>query len=416
MRRLALASVLLLAACGGDDESDSAPATEAAAVTEEVEPAATAPPVDTDAPAPTDPPATAAPTETEPPATEPAPPPFEPIGPGPYAVGVTTLTITDPARERPLTVDVWFPLAEGVEGPPHQYTFIPGTYYESPAAVSAAVTDMSEDGPFPLVAYSHGSGGVRYQHSDYTEALASHGYVVAAPDHTGNTAVDRIAGGDIDMAQVAYDRPADVVAVIDGLTTAGNPETEGWPERIDAESIAVTGHSFGGFTTLAVGAGYENDSGAVPSDERVDAHIALAPASGGLTADDLARIEMPMLVMVGTNDQTTPSDPNVDAIWENVSSEELYRADLVDAQHQTFSDACAYLEFVPQLPEPSELVIEVVEELGAEGCSPGDMPIERAHDLANTLAVTFLASVFRGGEMITEDNTEIPADLLYASR
>ncbi len=411
MRRAALAALLLLAACGDDDDSGSSAATASAPPAP-----ATEAPVETE-PEPTDPPATA-PPETDPPATEPAPElaPFEPLAPGPYGVGVTTVTITDEERDRPLTVDVWFPVDEGAEGPAHQYTFIPGTYYESPGAITATFADVSTDGPFPLVAYSHGSGGIRYQHSNYTETLASHGYIVAAPDHTGNTAVDRIVGGETDYDQVASDRPADIVTVIDALTEQGNAEVEDWPGSIDAESIAVTGHSFGGFTTLAVGAGFENTVGSVPADERVDALIPLAPASGAFTRDELAGITTPLLVMVGTNDQTTPSDPNVDAIWENVSSEPLYRADLVDAQHQTFSDACAYIEFVPQLPEPNELVIEVVEELGIEGCSPGDMPTERAQDLTNTLAVAFLESVFRDAEMITEDNTEIPEDLLFETR
>ena len=49
-------------------------------------------------------------------------------------------------------------------------------------------------GPFPVVIYSHGSGGLRYIASDYTEAIASYRYIVVAPDHTGNTAVDRLVG------------------------------------------------------------------------------------------------------------------------------------------------------------------------------------------------------------------------------
>ncbi len=43
-------------------------------------------------------------------------------------------------------------------------------------------------GDFPLVIYSHGNGGLRYVSAFLTEHLASHGFVVMAPDHTGNTA------------------------------------------------------------------------------------------------------------------------------------------------------------------------------------------------------------------------------------
>ena len=108
MRRAALVCLfLLLAACGGDTDSGSGPATDSAPPV----PPATEGSVETE-PVPTEPP------ETDPPETEPAPAlaPFEPLGPGPYGVGVTTVTITDEDRDRPLTVDLWFPVDEGAEG------------------------------------------------------------------------------------------------------------------------------------------------------------------------------------------------------------------------------------------------------------------------------------------------------------
>ncbi len=79
----------------------------------------------------TDPPA------TDPPVTEAALAPFETIEPGPYDVGVQTITITDASRNRPLTVDVWFPIDDATGLPAHQYTLLPGVYYESPTAVDA---------------------------------------------------------------------------------------------------------------------------------------------------------------------------------------------------------------------------------------------------------------------------------------
>ena len=66
-------------------------------------------------------------------------------------------------------------------------------------AIVRQAAEIATDGPFPLVVYSHGSGGIRYLASYYTEAIASHGYVVAAPDHTGNTAADRLLGAEADF-------------------------------------------------------------------------------------------------------------------------------------------------------------------------------------------------------------------------
>ena len=200
-----------------------------------------------------------------------------------------------------------------------------------------------------------------------------------------------------------------------------NPVTGGLVGSIDPESIAVTGHSFGGFTSLAVAGGYENALGTFVADDRVDAIIPLAPATGDgtrLMSDaGLESIEIPMLVMVGTNDQTTPVDPNVTRIWDLAGSEPLVRVELVDAQHQSFTDVCDYQTFLPTLgdvvPQP---VIDTINGQGAEGCSPGDMPIDRAKELTNTFAINFLESVFRGAELITDANTVMPDDVIYMIR
>lgn len=390
MRRLLLASVLLVAtaACSSvDDSGASAPVSDAA---------------------------TTLPGVTEPPATD-AAMEFTPIGAGPYEVGVTTITINDATRNRPLTVDVWFPLAEGVTGEAHQYTLLPGVYYESPAAISAEAASISSDGPFPLVVYSHGSGGLRYIDSNYTEAIASHGYVVVAPDHTGNTAVDRLADTETEFEVTAFNRPNDVKAVIDAMLDPSRPETTGFVASVDPERIAVTGHSFGGFTTLAMASGYTNSIGTFAADPRVDAIIPLAPATGDgtnlLSDADLAAITVPVLVMVGTNDQTTPVNPNVTRVWELSGSSPLIRVELVDGQHQTFTDLCDYQEFLPTLVGVPQAVFDAINDSAEEGCSPGDMPIDRAKELTNTFAVQFLESVFRNGPAI-DPTTRFPDDVI----
>jgi predicted dienelactone hydrolase len=239
---LTLVSALAIAACGSDDTS-----TPASPDTAETSPAIAASAPTTEAPV-----ETAAPTtELAPETTEAALPDLEVISQGPYDVGVTTITI-DTDTDRPLTLDVWFPVDDTGDAPLNQYTLIPGVYYESPVAVAGAELAVAE-GSFPLVVYSHGSGGLRYIASYYTEAIASHGYVVAAPDHTGNTAADRLLGAEAEFDVTALNRPNDVVATIDAML---DPSNVGLAGSIDSESIAVTGHSFGGFTSLAVTGGY----------------------------------------------------------------------------------------------------------------------------------------------------------------
>ena len=407
---LTLAAAVAITACGSDNDAAS-PATDAAPETTEAV-------VDTtEAPPETAPATTPETTEATPETTEAVLADLETLPAGPYDVGVTTVTI-DADTDRPLTVDVWFPIDDAGDAPLHQYTLIPGVYYESPDAVSATPDQIATDGPFPLVVYSHGSGGLRYIASYYTEAIASYGYIVAAPDHTGNTAADRLLGAEAEFDVTALNRPNDVVSTINAMLDPTSAETAGFVVAVDPESIAVTGHSFGGFTALAVAGGYENALGSFSADPRVDAIIPLAPATGSegrLMSDaGLESIGIPTLVLVGTNDQTTPVDPNVTRIWDLAGSEPLVRVELVAAQHQSFTDVCDYQEFLPTLGDVvPAAVTETIESQGAEGCSPGDMPIDRAKELTNTFAINFLDSVFREGELLTDAETTMPDDVIY---
>ena len=444
MRRLTvlLTGSLLVAACGGGSNDAGSP-TESAVTTEApaTDPPATDPPATE--PTPTEPTSTEPPA-SDPPATEAPEPelaPFTPFGDGPYQVGVQTITVTDAERERPLTVDVTFPLLDGTDGTAHRYAFVTGDYYESPRAISATPDQVSPDGPFPLVVYTHGSGGLRYIHSDYTETLASYGYVVVAADHAGNTAIDQFLDTQDDRATIAYNRPRDVQVLIDSMLDPESLETVGFVASVNPEQIAVTGHSLGGYASFAVVSGMSNEAGTLEGDTRIDAIIPLAPALGPferrvedvdgevgaeqegdateeasraplLDAAQLARVEVPTLVMVGTDDKSTPPTPNVDRAVAETSSDVVYRVDLVAAEHQSFSDVCDYLDFFPQLENPTPAVVKIVEGFAVAACSEGDMPTDRVQEITNTFAVSFLDSIFRDGEMITPANTELPDDVI----
>ena len=83
-----------------------------------------------------------------------------PAEPGPHAVGRTTLELDDGSRSRPLVADVWYPADADAVGDPSIYQFIPGIEFASESAL--AEVPVAADGPYPLVIYSHGSGGLRY--------------------------------------------------------------------------------------------------------------------------------------------------------------------------------------------------------------------------------------------------------------
>lgn len=370
MRRLLvlLTAIALLGSACSDDDQDASAAADGSSTTTTVAAAA-------------EPTTTAAPTTT----TE-APPPLDaPDEPGPFAVGRFTTTVIDPARGgRELPVDVLYPVdPRAVSGEPTSpYEIVPGVTVEAPLShLDAPVAD----GPHPLVVFSHGSGGVRYQSYFLTEALASHGFVVAAPDHVGNTATDRLLGTPAPFDQVAVDRPLDVSAVIDDLLARSDAPDGPLSGAIDAEHVGVTGHSFGGYTALAV-AGGRGDS---EPDERVDAIAPLAPAAGDvlLSDADLAAVEVPTLVVGGTRDETTPLDPNSTRPFDLVGGE-VVRVDIYGAGHGSFTDLCALSDAIGASDLP-DAVKQGVAEQAETGCAADLVPIVDAQRLTTRYVVSF---------------------------
>jgi predicted dienelactone hydrolase len=356
---------------------------------------------------------------TVPPTTG-APKAWEPVAPGKYSVGVATITVADPAGTRPLTVDVWFPLADTVDKATltkQRYSLLPGVYYESPGAFAAAADQVSATEKFPLIVYSHGSGGLRYIHSAYTEALASHGYIVVAPDHTGNTAAERITGQGAPPNEVAFARPTDVRRVVDAFVDPAHPTAGVYATKVDAAKVVVTGHSFGGFTSIASVVGFTNELGTVAADPRVVAIVPMAPAAASTFFPDaaIASIRVPMMVLVGTDDKTTPVDPNVTRLWDLAKNSPAYRVELKAGEHQTFTDLCAYKAFLPTLSNVPPVITQTIDTMSVEGCSPGDIAPARANELITSYVVRFLNQVLRNGPSVTAAGAA-PADVIFASR
>lgn len=299
--------------------------------------------------------------------------------PGPWAVGTTTVETTG-ARDRQLPVQVWYPVdtAVAATAEPATYDF-PGI--EVPAG---AVTGASPaPGPFPLVIYSHGNGGLRYVSSFLAEHMASHGFVVMAPDHVGNTALDTFLGSRDETDQVAEDRPVDVQAVIDAATS-GQPGLEEVSPVVDGEEVAVIGHSFGGYTALALA------SRQAEGDDSLDAIVGLAPASSGVDDTTLEAVGVPTLLISGTLDETTPIEEDTLRPAELVSGRPLVRADIDGAGHQSFTDVCDYLGIAESQPDLPAALVEAVQEYALEGCAPELIVIDEAQRITNRLVTAFL--------------------------
>ena len=161
----------------------------------------------------------------------------------------------------------------------------------------------------PLVLVSHGSGGTPWTHRDLAAHLARSGFVVALLQHPGNhRGDDSLSGTAINL----QNRPRHVRLTIDAAFA--DPVLGA---RLSRDTVAIIGHSMGGYTGLAVAGGnpacppWETADGragplAVEHDPRVAALVLLAPATSWFMADGaLKDVRVPILMRTGGEDTLT---------------------------------------------------------------------------------------------------------------
>jgi predicted dienelactone hydrolase len=339
-------------------------------------------------------------------------PPLEPTAadaPGPYAIGVTSIeasyadATSSPDGERRIPIEIWYP-AQATGGAPALYalTDTSGTpLIELPSRLGA-VRDAPADvrgAPHPAVVFSHGFGGTRVQSIYLTEYLASHGLVVAAPDHVGNTFADLGGATEITALEAARLRPADVSASLDALLDRSGGEPEGLLSgMVDAARVGVAGHSFGGFTALRIaGASVDVAAGErycaanpegffcegwgeapFPASQRDGRFLAALPQAPGGTVVfqgmGLADVAVPTMIQAGTSDQTTPFEIEAAPVFEALPAP-AYLLAVDKAGHFTFSDVCALGLPVPEFQD---------------GCGAANIPSAEAQPILQRFATAFL--------------------------
>ncbi|MEX2236820.1 MAG: dienelactone hydrolase family protein [Dehalococcoidia bacterium] len=340
---------LLAAACGDDDDSED-PTAEATSEATQAEPTETA----TASPS-----ATAAPTRVE--IDPPADPPEDE---GPYRVGVTVTqylkTSVTTGVERTLEVVVWYPtdIVSAADD------FLVGIR-DAPGSV---------DAPFPLVIFSHGSGGNTLQSTFLTTHVASHGFVVASVSHPGNTTADCFPCGDQAALQDSYrNRPDDVAFARDQLINdSETKEGSVLLGLIDPEQVGIMGHSFGGYTTMAALVAGGFDAGASLAGAAEFGGTVL-PLPGGSDSE----IDVPVLLMGGTLDTTTPFTTAANLYERLTAAPAKVLVELPRAGHLAFSNYC--LQIVP-------------------GCGPNDVDPGVAHNLINLYVTAFFRYYLKGDD------------------
>lgn len=293
-------------------------------------------------------------------------------------------------EDRTLPVRVWYPAAPGSGAPPASYAVAGIVELIPPHALDAP--PVAEGGPFPVVIYSHGSGGDDLLAYPYAELFASHGWVLVSPNHVGNTALDGLEGTTAPFTVTMLHRPLDISAILDWLESglSGDP-LEG---VADTSRVFLFGHSFGGYTTLAAAgadldvdhviAGCEGstDVGCTTlladpelqaalrtdfGDPRIDA-IGLQAAAlvDDFAAGAIAGIDVPALLTSGRLDLTAPHDTQAVPAWAALDGAGDLWVDMPRGAHYSFITICT--DLVP------DLLTLFRPGAGMDGCGPDFIP------------------------------------------
>jgi len=207
---------------------------------------------------------------------------------GPYSIGTRIEVVVDSTRierlgpdsggPRVLRVRYWYP-ASAAEGDPVPYMdgptaatwverhgFPEGFERKVRTHARADVNLAAREGAWPLLLFSHGMSWPAAMYQSFLEELASHGYVIAAVDHTGYSDAivfpdGRVASftawsGPTDSeearrARLAAHMPTWVADLRSALDAIAGERAAGDPffGSIDDTRVGAFGHSYGGGAT-----------------------------------------------------------------------------------------------------------------------------------------------------------------------
>lgn len=160
-------------------------------------------------------------------------------------VGRLHLSLSDDERmnwsgdgPRPLSATVWYPASS--ENSEQEWSA--GVFRFGYSVLNAPFVDTRQR---PLIVLSHGTGGSAAQLSWLAEHLVTGGYMVAAVNHHGNTAVEEKQWPAAFV--LPSERSRDLTVLIDKLFE--HPEIK---VRIHKERIGAAGFSLGGYSVLGL--------------------------------------------------------------------------------------------------------------------------------------------------------------------
>ncbi|HEV2765419.1 MAG TPA: hypothetical protein VGV38_20720 [Pyrinomonadaceae bacterium] len=274
-------------------------------------------------------------------------------------MGVRTVRARDGARGRVFPCEVWYPADARHAGrdvsPETQDSFEApplGVPRRQPAVRDAS----ARPGTYPLVLFSHSSGGGRLSATFLCTHLCSYGYIVAALDHSelvsaelarreGETTEQR----DARWRALMSSRVPDVRFLLDVMLGSAAWDSEARP---DPSSVGIVGHSLGGWTALA----------APDTEPHLRAVVALAPGGSSRPKPGILPVKLafrwgrdvPTLYLVAENDTSLPLEGMFELFERTPATKRMLV--LGRADHMHFMDDAERLhEAVRSMPPAGDL-------------------------------------------------------------
>ncbi|MEU5950757.1 alpha/beta hydrolase [Streptomyces sp. NPDC047525] len=271
---------------------------------------------------------------------------------GRHPVGRATVHLEDEGRPDPwvpsvareLMVSLWYPAVRASSTPaPYMTPAESAQYIEAnelglpPDLFSKVITHSTADAKpsgtrrgLPLVVLSPGFGMPRATLTGLAEELASRGYVVAGIGHNYEASGISFPDGhttpcavcqDPDYPKVGAVRAEDVSFVLDELTS----ERPAWKggTLIDADRMAMAGHSAGGFSTVP----------AMLRDPRIKAGVNI---DGNFHFPDDTPLDRPFL-MLGKARHVPGAEPTWDETWTELAGWKRWLS-VEGTEHLSFTD------------------------------------------------------------------------------
>jgi predicted dienelactone hydrolase len=308
---------------------------------------------------------------------------------GPFRVGHITIQMVGTGtlgEPRPIDAEVWYPADQEAwfAASPSEYSsrlrgvpLVPSKWDPLSWALlsDASHEDVPFDkhGPFPVILFSHSATGRPFAAFTILEHLASHGYVVVAPWHQGDTFEDfqigqlnTLNGSKVlncldgfnppcldTAAKNMADRALDVKKVLDSLPIALG-------DNVDMNEVYAMGHSRGSMTALAMAGGSVFFH--IAPDPRVKAVLTLASAMAAIIGNlDLQNVTVPALAISGELDTNPPATVR-DTLFARLSSEDKALVIVRGARHRGLlgSAFCSEMQATGgvAITDPSRHVLE----------------------------------------------------------